>query len=424
MLDQNKEPLVTTLTSVQVIAPTFFFYPGASVRIADECRILMDAGYKLSICTYNKGKNLPGLPIYRIPFTPKNLKPGPSYHRLYLDGLLLSRSFAVSLSKYPDIIHAHLHEGVLCSLSCFRRRRTPIIADLQDSLVDELIRCNMIKGTGARYRAVKLLEKFVSRRADYLISSSLPLYLQLNERYANKCSFLPDFVDTNRFSPRSKDISLLHQLKIPDRRKVVVYLGRLSCIQGIDLFMKSVAVYIRKYGNKDVHFLVMGTPNVEKYLIFARELKISDNVTFTGPIDYYNEAPRFLSLGDIAVSPKLKTSESNMKLLLYMSMGLPTVAFDYCVNRYFLGNNGVYVKEMNPEAFADAMFKALLLSNDCSIGDSLRERAITLFSKEKFQRRLLNIYDRVLNRKAMYEIESDGLQLIVNPHKLTIEQQY
>ena len=57
---------------------------------------------------------------------------------------------------------------------------------------------------------------------------------------------------------------------------------------------------------------------------------------FTGRVKY-SKAPDLLALADVAVSPKrFGSGEGNGKLLNYMAMGLPVVAFEDPVNRAIL----------------------------------------------------------------------------------------
>jgi glycosyltransferase involved in cell wall biosynthesis len=365
------------------------------VRIFEECKALLNLGYDLSICTYKKGRSPAGLSVHRIPFTPKNLKPGPSYHRIYLDGLLLSSAFIQSLNYMPDVIHAHLHEGVACSVLQSRLLGRPLIADLQDSIVDELVRHKFLKYKGMLYGMVNYIEKLLVKCADFVICSSLPVYdIVVNKFGIRRCAFLPDCVDTEKIKPLNKNYDLLKKLCIPEDRKIVVYLGSLSHIQGTDILLQAFRILVNEY--KAVHLLIMGFPNVEKYRLLAKSLRISDYVTFTGEVDY-SDVTSFLSAGDVAVAPKLYTTEGNGKVLLYMSMGLPTVVFDNLTNRYLLGDLGIYAREGDPNSLAKALLYALLnKARDQKLRTALRNRAVTMFSKEKFRSKLLHIYEAVL----------------------------
>ena len=57
-------------------------------------------------------------------------------------------------------------------------------------------------------------------------------------------------------------------------------------------------------------------------------------MTFTGKI-LYEDAPRYLALGDIATAPKISATEGSGKILNYMALGLPTVAFTMPVSQEF-----------------------------------------------------------------------------------------
>jgi glycosyltransferase involved in cell wall biosynthesis len=119
----------------------------------------------------------------------------------------------------------------------------------------------------------------------------------------------------------------------------------------------------------------------------------------------YEQAPAHLALGDVAVAPKLSTTEGCGKILNYMAMTLPTVAFDLPVTREYLGTLGVYAREIgDPAALADAI-AGLLDDPDrrAGLGQKLRERARSHFSWERAGKQLLNIYDGVLDARRARE---------------------
>jgi glycosyltransferase involved in cell wall biosynthesis len=179
----------------------------------------------------------------------------------------------------------------------------------------------------------------------------------------------------------------------------VVYLGLLTDYQGTALLLEAAQILKRR--GVDAHFLIMGFPNIPHYQQLAVELCVADQVSFTGKV-IYDEAPAHLALGDIAVAPKLSSTEGCGKILNYMAMALPTVAFDLPVTREYLGTLGVYARETgDPISLADAI--ASLLDDPgrrTELGQKLRERVGRHFSWERAGRQLLSIYDGVLERKA------------------------
>ncbi len=117
-------------------------------------------------------------------------------------------------------------------------------------------------------------------------------------------------------------------------------------------------------------------------------------VTVPGRIPY-SDAARYLSLGMVAVSPKLSATEANGKLLNYMACGLATVASDTPVNRELLGDAGVYVPVNDAPALAQAL-SGLLTDDDrrARLGQALRQRAEAEFSWPALADRLIGIYER------------------------------
>ena len=115
-------------------------------------------------------------------------------------------------------------------------------------------------------------------------------------------------------------------------------------------------------------------------------------MTFTGKIEY-RDAARYLSLGDIAVAPKISATEGSGKILNYMAMAQPVVAFDTPVSSEYLAEWGVYVPVGDAAEFASAI---LDLANDVQrrseIGTALRDSAVTNFSWQRAGKEIQNLY--------------------------------
>jgi glycosyltransferase involved in cell wall biosynthesis len=143
----------------------------------------------------------------------------------------------------------------------------------------------------------------------------------------------------------------------------------------------------------NAHFLIMGYPAVAHYRQMAADLGLQDRVTFTGKVPY-DEAPRHLALGDIAAAPKLSDTEGSGKILNYMAMTLPTVAFDMPVSREFLGGLGVYAEREDAHGLADAL-QSLIADPDWAkaLGRRLRQRAAERYAWDQAGRNIASIYN-------------------------------
>lgn len=348
---------------VLMIAPTSFFSDyGGHIRILEETRVLQSFGHQVTIVTYYKGSNMPGLDIRRTMPLPwhTDYEVGSSRHKLAFDVLLAAQSLREALRLRPDVIHGHMHEGALIGGMLARLLRAPLIFDFQGSLTAEMVDHKFLSPNGRAFRLVHQLEQVISARLpSAILTSSIQASRLLEEEFRVDPAIihpLPDCADTERFRPEllspSENLSLRKRLGIPSDAVIVVYLGLLTDYQGIPNLINA-ASFLKKAGEK-IHFLIMGYPNVDHYRLMAENRGLADTITFTGKIEY-RDAAKYLALGDIAVAPKISATEGSGKLLNYMAMAQPVVAFDTPVHREYLADLGIYAPVADNHAFAAAI---------------------------------------------------------------------
>jgi glycosyltransferase involved in cell wall biosynthesis len=138
-------------------------------------------------------------------------------------------------------------------------------------------------------------------------------------------------------------------------------------------------------------------------------------MTFTGRVPY-DQAARYLRVGDIALAPKLSLTEGAGKILNYMACALPTVAFDTPQAREFMAQFGSYAERGSAESLAARIGE--LLQNPAQVralGQALRTRAIQRFGWDDAARRIVAVYDAV--RMAQPELRAAALtQLLEGDH--------
>lgn len=381
-----------------MLAPTPYFSDrGCHVRIYEEAKALAALGYEVCIVTYHLGRDMPGVKVVRIPQIPwyKKLEAGPSWHKPYLDILLLLKAYSTARSFRPDIIHAHLHEGALVGYILKRTLRLPLLFDYQGSLSGESLNHGFLRDKSLLHRIFTGIERTINRCADAIITSSGEGRLELIRDFRilpEKVDTLIDGVDTEVFRPCSRQLAR-QELGISDDSKVVVYLGLFNQYQGIDLLFDAIPAVRDKVPG--VRFLLMGFPD-EDYRRKASEMGIDDVITFTGRVPY-DSAPLYLSAGDVAVSPKLARTEANGKLFNYMACGLPTVVFNNAINREILGEEGIYADYGSASSLAGCIVDTL---RDDGLAEALgkrsRHRAIQLHSWSARIIKLVGVYQKLL----------------------------
>ncbi|TWJ32596.1 glycosyltransferase family 4 protein [Geobacter argillaceus] len=385
---------------ILMLAPTPYFADrGCHVRIYEEARTLTAQGHRVRIVTYHLGRDMGEIPTDRIVSIPwyRKLAAGPSWHKPYLDILLFFKALAVGRRFRPDLIHAHLHEGAFLGIFLKRLIGVPLLFDCQGSLTGEIIDHGFVRKGSLLARLFGLLERFINRRADVILTSSGPGARELVETWgvaAGKVLPLTDGVNTDEFHPMDR-AEARRRLQLPPDRPVVAFLGVMNRYQGVNLLLEVVKIMQER--GVPVHFLLMGFPD-ERYRQLAKEMGIAGLITFTGRIDY-REAPFFLSASDVALSPKISLTEANGKLFNYLACGLPTLVFDTPINREILGDAALYARYPEPVDFADKLEKLLadpVLREDLAVRG--RERAIAEHSWQSRGARLIAVYRRMLER--------------------------
>jgi glycosyltransferase involved in cell wall biosynthesis len=395
--------------NVLMVAPTSFFGDyGGHIRILEETLALQALGHRVTIVTYYKGRDVPGLDIRRTAPLPwhADYEVGSSRHKLAFDVYLALKTLRVGLRLRPDVIHGHMHEGALIGGILARLLRVPLVFDFQGSLTGEMVDHKFLNPGGYVYPWVHGLERFISRRLPAaVLTSSLRARQLLQDQFAVPPQIihpLPDCVDLNRFDPAKflpeEKAALRRQLGIPDGCPVVAYLGLLAGYQGTDHLIQAAA-RLKEQG-QEIHFLIMGFPGVPRYAALARELGVADRVTLTGAVSY-ETAPFYLSLGDVAVSAKMSNSEGSGKVLNYMAMAQPVVVYDSPVHREYLGEWGVYVPPADVDALAGAILSLVCEpERRAHLGFGLRRRAADHFCWGQAAGRMSQLYQELITARS------------------------
>ncbi len=386
---------------VLMIAPRPFFVDvGFSVQILEEYKALQQQGNDVILTCYHLGQDIKDVKTSRslnIPWYKDPLR-NVSFHYLYLDFLLLVHTYKIARRFKPHIIHAHIHEGGLIGIIVGKLLRIPVIMDIQGSMLGEykergLPSNKFIDGI------IGFIENWINRYSDALMvemelrKDSLLKAEGINQ---NKIYHFKLGIDTDLFSQSHRDEKLLDKLNIPKDRKVIGYVGLLTPYQGIDYMLEAMQQILQS--RKDVHLLVMGYLNLEKYKQKSSELGLDGYVTFTGKMPYH-DAPKHLGLCELAVGPKISLEETNGKLITYMSMGLPTVVFDTPMNREYLGELGIYAKYKDTTDLAKCILNVLNSPGDYEeLKLKLRKRAVANFGLKGMAENTMEMYSDVVKK--------------------------
>src|SRR5690606_25206096 len=174
-------------------------------------------------------------------------------------------------------------------------------------------------------RLARGIESWTCSKATRTVVVSTPLreYLESIGVPTGHCIVMPNGVDPGRFAPNEqKNGELCRQLGLAQESFTVGFTGVLRPWHGLDLLLHAVARLAGQGLN--VSLLIVGDGpyrgNLEE---LVSELGLS-KVRVTGRVRH-EQVPQYISLFDVAVSPRATFYASPMKVVEYMASGKPVV---------------------------------------------------------------------------------------------------
>ena len=203
--------------------------------------------------------------------------------------------------------------------------------------------------------------------------------VRLYDASDQKIDVIPCGVDVELFRPLDQKIAR-RKLGLKDS-KVVLYVGRLEPLKGVDILLRAVAQLEQ---GDPVKTLIVGgdleeDPEVGRLKSLSYELGISDQVRFLGRLDQ-QELPTYYNAADICVVPSyyesfglvaLESMACGTPVIASRVGGLPTIVKD--------GFNGYLIPWHCPEPFADGL--DVLLGSPAirsTMGEASRRTAISM----------------------------------------------
>jgi glycosyltransferase involved in cell wall biosynthesis len=336
-----------------IAATPFFSDRGCHMRILNGAKYLEKFGAKVKICTYFSGESVGDLDIEKIKkvWWYRRTAPGFSWGKFWLDIKLIFLCRRAIRIFQPDIIHAHMYEGLgvgyVAKWLAFKN--IPIVIDLQADLNEEFKNYN--RNNHIARRIFVWLSKRLINRCDWLVLSSENVRPHMEKLFKHKdrIAVIRDGIDLDLFRNIPK-LSQEEQKNIEEiknwkgDRKLLVYIGGLSDNKGVGQLLEGFNEHLVAAQRKEWKLLVGGFgSDEERYKEFIKENNLGEYVYFAGKVKYFS-LPAYLALADAAIDPKNRSTEASGKLVNLMAASLPIICFDNEFNRSRLGEKGCYLQ--------------------------------------------------------------------------------
>ena len=207
----------------------------------------------------------------------------------------------------------------------------------------------------------------------------------------DKIEIVPNGIDLSEYDNLPGKGEFRRKYSIGDDEKMVLYLGRLHKIKGIDLLVKAFSDLVKELDN--VKLVIAGPddgflPMLKKQI---EDLKIGDKILFTGPLYKRDKLEAYVD-ADVYVLPSVYETFPNT-VLEACACGTPVIVTDRCGIADFVEKVG-YVVEYDKDQLREAIFKVL---NDEGLrrrfGEEGRKWVRKDFGWDKVVRKVEEIYE-------------------------------
>lgn len=248
----------------------------------------------------------------------------------------------------------------------------------------------VIYGRGEDVYADYWLKKAILRKtiknADAVITLTEDMKKKTSECYNRDIFVIPNGITLNRYEKKQ---SL--NIDISNDEKVILYVGRLNAIKGVEYLIEAMDKVNRNYSN--ARLLLVGDGNLRRILENRVEkLGLSRCITFVGLVST-QDVSKYLANADIFVLPSLSEGFPNV-ILEAMAVGLPIITTKIRGLPEIVkeGINGYLVDPKNSDQLAD---KILDLLNNVEIAAMISENNrndIKKYEWENIVKELENVY--------------------------------
>ncbi len=380
----------------------FFRVRGTPINVRNMVTTLAESGHQVDLLCYPWGEDLaiPGVRIIRtarIPWT-REVRPGPSFCKLWLDGLMFLKAIRLCARNRYDVIHA-VEESVFFAVWLKKMFRTRLVYDMDSLISDQLGYCG-IRFFRPLVRPAEWLEHAAMRDAELVITVCQALTDSVRARLpAAHVVQIEDAPLQASFEPDEEGARKIRRELELGEGPVIVYTGNFERYQGVDLLLRAVSIVART--RNDIRcVLVGGEPaQVARMMKAARSLDVTGLCAFTGrrPME---DMPAFMTLASVLVSPRVKGTNTALKVYTYMQSGKPILATKLATHTQVLDDSCALLVVPQPDDVAAGILRLLKEpALAAALGREAQARAVERYSLAVFKEKV---------RAAYRELEGPG----------------
>jgi glycosyltransferase involved in cell wall biosynthesis len=386
---------------ISTFPPAYAF--GGPPKVAfDVCKELAKRGHYVEVYTtnaYDQRRNFK--PLNKQVIT-RNIKVTYFSNFLRINNLYVAPEMIIKLWKtirYFDIVHIHFGRQLYDAF--FSLKKKGLCAPYVLQAHGALPHIGRMGGTKIVY------DKLFGWRTIKNASRVIALSHVEAEQYKRigvpekKIAIIPNGIDLSEYAELPPKGSFKKKFNIPEDKKVILYLGRIHKIKGIDFLVKAYAYLENEMNFKDAVLVIVGPDDgyLGEIKSLVRSLGIAHSVLFTGPLYGRDKLATYVDSEMYALPSRYETFP--MTLLEAYACGKPIVASrvsglkDLVIDE----ETGLLFEPGNVKQLAKSIFN-LLNGNDVARKMGLKGKNFVRenFAIEKVVERLEKVYEEVVEK--------------------------
>ncbi len=334
-------------------------------------------------------KNIDGINVHYF----KNLSNSIAYnHKFFLSPHMIS-ALSSSIHNF-DIVHAHDYRTFqnMILYHYAKKHNIPYVLQAHGTVSPSLYQKQDLKYIFDKVIGLKILEG-----ASKLIALTSAEKLQYNKLGFNESNIeiVPNGLDLSKYSQLPEIGAFRNKYSIGLDEKIILYLGRIHKIKGIDLLVRSFSNILNDF--HDAKLVVVGYDDgfLNHVMQLVAELDIGKNVIFTGPLYGSDKLEAFVD-SNVYVLPSVYETFP-LTILEACVCGIPVVVTEFCGIVDWVDNNVGYVSSYDEKVLTIKILELLRDSvKSSSFGKKGQQVVREYFGLDQVVGHLENIYSKAL----------------------------
>jgi len=385
------------------ISPEFYpsvGYGGGPVVAYEICKMLVKRGHDVTVFTTDANdkhsrlaaglKNIDGMKIHYF----KNISNSIAYkNKLFISPSMI-KAISSEINNF-DIIHAHDYRTIQNIMLYIYARKydIPYVLQAHGTVSPSYNKKELIKRIFDDVIGIRIIKD-----ANKLIALTSAESIQYKDSGVDSknIAIIPNGIDLSEYQFLPEKGNFRKKYSISSEEKIVLYLGRIHEIKGIDLLINAFVHVLKEMNN--VRLVIIGADDGFLPIVIKQvhDFQIEDKVLFTGPLYGRDKLEAYVDTNTYVLPSRYETFP--ISVLEACICGIPVIVTKNCGIAELIDNNVGYAVDYNDKHLRDKIIE--ILKNE-DLGKMFGNRGVEFvkgqFGWDKIIQNIEELYVKIYN---------------------------